>query len=676
MSSFDSVFKQVVNIFSKQDISVFSLDVFDTILHRSCPPQVVLDTVDRFVVAKADAHGLDITIDQIKHARGEAYLRCANKNAESGLDQETHVEDFFPVWMELVGFERNIARTIANEVIEYELELEERVLYCDPGMIELIRHAVMLDIRVVYCSDMYLPGYFIDRILDKFGVLEFFSGRYVSSEYKKLKRTGQLFEVVLISEAVAPEQVVHIGDNVTSDYLKSKSAGMHSVWLHETPYLRRRASLDYDYDHCQDECAKAFLSAELGSFYTESSSLPYSIGRRFLGPAYTSFVADVIEKAKFHNIEKVFFLAREGYALKRIYDVLASSLKDSTPPSSYIAGSRIISLLYSVDTSLSLRHLADIFSNTSHFTVKNILSPFSLSEELLEKVCKRNGILYDQTLPPNFLEWPPFIRISEDTELNQLIAQKASEHRDLYTQYLKEVGLIGTGRVMVVDVGWGGQIQDNLFRGLQIAGHEPEFMTGCYLALNEKAHHRKLPGSWKDWSLADKGHLEWNGYSCFDTVFIYEAAVRAPHGTVLRLEKSDIDGSVYPVLKSEEKTSRGVELKDDPALAQLQKGIIDFSESFSLVTELYPGFGYKALMPYALSCLSAVNRFPEFKDYNWLASVGNVADLGSDQVNIAGATFSKKLSFSLKRAILDASWREFVAFNSLGIFGVVYLLNP
>lgn len=673
MSNFSSVFKQVKKLFSQHDIRVFSLDVFDTIVHRSCPPQAVLDAVDRHVLGMADSHGLNCNLEQIKRAREEAYLKCANINAEAGLDQETHVEDFFPVWIKSLGFNTQEILRVSNSTIEYELNLEEKVLFIDPGVVELVKYAVKKGIRVIYCSDMYLPGYFIDRVLRKHGVLDFFEGRYISSEYKKLKRTGNLFKTILDSENLKSNQVVHIGDNIQSDYLNSKSLGMHGVWLSETQHVVRRASLEYDYSKRNDRCSQAFLTAELGAFYTEPSSLPYSIGRRMLGPVYTSFVVDVLFRAKELNIDRVFFLAREGYALKRVYDNLAESVKFDSPPSVYIAGSRILSLLYSIDQGVGLRQLADIFSNTSHFTVKNIFSPFAIPDDTLETVCKTYGVGINQTLPPDFLEWPPFIRICEDKDLNELIAEKVSEHKSLYTRYLESVGLANSQRVMVVDVGWGGQIQDNLYRGLQLCGCEPQFMIGIYMALNEKAHQRKLPKNWKEWSLADKGHLEWNGYSCFDTVFIYEAGVRAPHGTVVSLLETKDSSFVYPVLKSEDKQSRFVELRDDPSLAQLQKGIIDFSESFSLSGEIYPDFSYKALRPYALSCLSAINRFPRFREYSWLASVGNVADLGSEQINVAGATFSNKNYLSLKSAVKQASWREFVAYNALGTFGVLVL---
>lgn len=57
---------------------------------------------------------------------------------------------------------------------------------------------------------------------------------YVSSEYGKTKRSGNLFRTVLEHEEVEASKILHIGDNLISDYLMPKKCGMKS-------FLYRRA---------------------------------------------------------------------------------------------------------------------------------------------------------------------------------------------------------------------------------------------------------------------------------------------------------------------------------------------------------------------------------------------------------------------------------------------------
>ena len=47
-------------------------------------------------------------------------------------------------------------------------------------------------------------------------------------EYGKTKRSGNLFRTVLEHEEVEAGKVLHIGDNLISDYLMPKKCGMKS----------------------------------------------------------------------------------------------------------------------------------------------------------------------------------------------------------------------------------------------------------------------------------------------------------------------------------------------------------------------------------------------------------------------------------------------------------------
>ena len=53
---------------------------------------------------------------------------------------------------------------------------------------------------------------------------------YVSSEYGKTKRTGNLFREVLEEEGMEGREgeVLHIGDHYISDYLNPRNVGMKS----------------------------------------------------------------------------------------------------------------------------------------------------------------------------------------------------------------------------------------------------------------------------------------------------------------------------------------------------------------------------------------------------------------------------------------------------------------
>ena len=52
---------------------------------------------------------------------------------------------------------------------------------------------------------------------------------YVSSEYALTKSTGKLFKKVLEIEGVKANEVLHLGDNLRSDWFRPKLIGMKTI---------------------------------------------------------------------------------------------------------------------------------------------------------------------------------------------------------------------------------------------------------------------------------------------------------------------------------------------------------------------------------------------------------------------------------------------------------------
>ena len=76
---------------------------------------------------------------------------------------------------------------------------------------------------------MYLKTDTVRLILTKCGYDITDIPVYVSSEYALTKRTGKLFKKVLEIEGVKANEVLHIGDNLRSDWFRPKLIGMKSV---------------------------------------------------------------------------------------------------------------------------------------------------------------------------------------------------------------------------------------------------------------------------------------------------------------------------------------------------------------------------------------------------------------------------------------------------------------
>ena len=74
---------------------------------------------------------------------------------------------------------------------------------------------------------MYLPQYVIENILHNLGYTDY-EMLFLSSTLHKKKSSGKLFSYILKKLSIPAKNILHIGDNVISDYLMPKLYGINS----------------------------------------------------------------------------------------------------------------------------------------------------------------------------------------------------------------------------------------------------------------------------------------------------------------------------------------------------------------------------------------------------------------------------------------------------------------
>lgn len=111
---------------------------------------------------------------------------------------------------------------------EKEMALEAKVLQPNKEMLQVFRYALKQRKKVIIASDMYLPVEFLNRMLRKNGFTGF-DKLYVSSDVGKGKGKS-LFSHIIKDLDENPQDVLHIGDNLSCDYKKSVSLGMSAFY--------------------------------------------------------------------------------------------------------------------------------------------------------------------------------------------------------------------------------------------------------------------------------------------------------------------------------------------------------------------------------------------------------------------------------------------------------------
>ena len=152
--------------------------------------------------------------------------RVARINAARDSDfQDVNLEEIYALFAQVTGLG---AKTVA-QIKELELESEELLCTANPRVLELYRKCRSLDLRTFFVSDTYLPLAYLQALLASRGFAD--PVVYASSECRKTKHLGSLFTHVVAESGARRARILHIGDNLHSDYYKAREKRIESVLI-------------------------------------------------------------------------------------------------------------------------------------------------------------------------------------------------------------------------------------------------------------------------------------------------------------------------------------------------------------------------------------------------------------------------------------------------------------
>src|SRR5262249_32763274 len=126
---------------------------------------------------------------------------------------EVTIEDIYSECRSILKLSKDDADLLISCETRLEIEL------CRPIQtgLALLEHARREGNRVVFISDMYLPGSAVHEILVRNGCWKDGDRLYVSCEVGATKRSGEMFRHVLETESIPANQMVHVGNDALSD---------------------------------------------------------------------------------------------------------------------------------------------------------------------------------------------------------------------------------------------------------------------------------------------------------------------------------------------------------------------------------------------------------------------------------------------------------------------------
>lgn len=473
-------FEGVKKMIAKDKYKVVSFDIFDTLIVRPfMSPKDLLILVGKYantLIPQMSEHSfVNFRMMAEEQARGKLVLNRS-------MWEDVTLSEIYREFAELMHVDTDCANKIMNEEIRLEIK------FSSPRKIakELYEYAQYIGKRIVITSDMYLEKNVVEEILEKNGYVGY-EQLFLSSDLRRLKATGSLFDVMIKSTKVKPREIVHIGDNWTSDIVVSEKQGCEKVFMAKTVETMENCLKDIytgrdlsfyknpekeivDYSHFEKEIVTRSMAAVFAnklfdnpyqSMKSESNynGNAYETGYATMGPHFWG-LANWIKKISLQNgYKKIVFLARDGLLLKNIFDYICqkTGIEITTE---YFYASRKSLMPYSIKSVDDLYLTYEYFNlaERKHTTQKifNLLSPIlkPFDEATLRKYAN-DGILMDKAVLNKKEFFEVIDAISKYSFDQALCDAKRKEMQSRFAKVFDE-------RTATFDVGYSGRLQKTI----------------------------------------------------------------------------------------------------------------------------------------------------------------------------------------------------------------------
>jgi len=265
------------------------------------------------------------------------------------------------------------------------------------------------------------------------------------------------------------------------------------------------------------------------------------LGREVTGPILFQFVRWILEEAGKYNIHILYFLARDGYVLKKIAEYVVSTYKLPVV-CKYLYCSR--SSLRTPTYHLIGEEAFDLLSLGGYcVTLNSLLERAKLDAEQRAVVLKECGLLEQPCARPlSKAELREITqRLRDSRYYRECVIQNAKEAYPAAVGYLRQEGLFDCDHIAIVDSGWTGSMQRSLRQLLESAGYSG-MITGFYFGLYALPKEPR-DGNYLSWYFHARGNIRDKILFCNN---LFECILSAPHG--MTQSYREVDSQYLPIL--------------------------------------------------------------------------------------------------------------------------------
>ena len=261
----------------------------------------------------------------------------------------------------------------------------------------------------------------------------------------------------------------------------------------------------------------------------------------------------------FNNYSNLFFLARDGYILKKAYEIIYPNEKTE-----YLYVSRRSLILPSCKNFKDINEIMDSLVLPPLFNIHTILSCLGLNYKDVEKEINKLNIspstLYERSKYRNDKELQKLL-----TELSDKISKNVEIQYHNFTNYLHQKNF--EKNAMIVDIGWHNSIQ------VLLSKIDPSAkIYGLYLGIYSDTKH--ILNNAKGYLYA-YGNSKNTEYKTFSFVSLLESFFLAHEGTTINYDNQN--GIIVPNLQKYEYDD---EIESFNIISDFQNGALQFIEDY------------------------------------------------------------------------------------------------
>lgn len=558
-----------------------SFDVFDTLIKRNVQRPHDIFRLVELKYNKENGNKIENYVKNRIEVEQKAKIKSENGECTFNSIFE-ELKDIYP-------------EEIVNKLKNIELEFENKYCIQNKDLYSIYKKCLENGKKIIIISDMYLDKDTIEEILNKNGINGYID-IFVSSEIRLNKHNGTIYPYVLKKLGIKKKQMIHIGDSKRADYIMAMKNGIKAILipkrLNKLKYYNEK---EYNKLNDNEKLSYRTIATFINNSMPISENTYYKLGYEVLGVLLYGYTNWLIRELREKNIDKIFFLAREGACLKRAFDII----NDNEIESKYLYASRRSTR---VPLLKDINNFEDIFKIVKMRKITDIKS-FFINVGL--DVSNYSELL----LKYNYLETTNIKNIGKIDqffeEIKPDIIENAEKEEKNLLGYLKQENF--TGVLAVADVGWEGTMQNGLSSLSEKFGLNAD-VTGFYIGQSQAAK------KYVDAGIKAKAYLfdyTSNGYDEIRPFLnLFESFFLAQHGTTLKYEYKDDKYS--PVLDECEYSDEEKEI-----FKKIQNGAIqfinDYKEYIDDGVDLYPECSFLGIKTLGLN--------PTLKDVNLFCNI-------------------------------------------------------